>query len=419
MQPPKSSTPGPSTEPASEPRKNWREAALTSTPIVLTVLATALAGLSSSEMTLAQYHRSLAAQNQSKASDQWAFFQAKRMRETGMEVAGDLIPARFKPGNVDPNLLKADLDRLVNDLRLGEKQAGRLIQTIDAAQTTLGSAAGPIQREGEKLQKTAKNAAEQVEKIKQTLAQELEREQVRLVFAYLAADKLPEVQDSKIDSPDIEKAVQAISDRLPEAEMNPLLRNIKEDDLNRAIEIAEANARRFEVAAKPGGKTLDDIDKLLNQIVAQAASFHQAVRALNNTYAEVFASEKADGGSNLQKAVAQVDRADTAVQAAAEELNNTFKVGRYGYTGRRQGREASYNLKTAGLYEVQVRLNSLNSGRHRTRSKLFFFGMLAAQAGVTVASLSLAVRQRNILWGLAGLAGIGAVLFSGYVYLYM
>src|SRR5947209_16067903 len=85
MQPPKSSTPGPSTEPASEPHKNWREAALTSTPIVLTVLATALAGLSSSEMTLAQYHRSLAAQNQSKVSEQWSFFQARRIRGTEVQ----------------------------------------------------------------------------------------------------------------------------------------------------------------------------------------------------------------------------------------------------------------------------------------------------------------------------------------------
>jgi hypothetical protein len=45
--------------------------------------------------------------------------------------------------------------------------------------------------------------------------------------------------------------------------------------------------------------------------------------------------------------------------------------------------------------------------------------MLAAQAGVTIASLSLAVRQRNVLWALAGLAGIAAVTFSGWVYLYM
>src|SRR5712692_3971008 len=107
MQPPKSSTPGPSTEPASEPRKNWREAALTSTPIVLTVLATALAGLSSSEMTLAQYHRSLAAQNQSKASDQWGFFQAKRQRGTAMENAYDLLPPKFKPNHLETGDIEA------------------------------------------------------------------------------------------------------------------------------------------------------------------------------------------------------------------------------------------------------------------------------------------------------------------------
>lgn len=53
---------------------------LTATPIVMTVIATALAGLASSEMTRAQYNRSLAAQLQSKAGDQWGFFQAKRLR---------------------------------------------------------------------------------------------------------------------------------------------------------------------------------------------------------------------------------------------------------------------------------------------------------------------------------------------------
>ena len=46
----------------------------------MTVIATALAGLASSEMTRAQYSRSLAAQQQSKAGDQWGFFQAKRLR---------------------------------------------------------------------------------------------------------------------------------------------------------------------------------------------------------------------------------------------------------------------------------------------------------------------------------------------------
>ena len=53
---------------------------LSATPIVMTVVATMLAGLASSEMTKAQYTRALAAQQQSKAGDQWAFFQAKRLR---------------------------------------------------------------------------------------------------------------------------------------------------------------------------------------------------------------------------------------------------------------------------------------------------------------------------------------------------
>src|SRR5262249_5715135 len=71
----------PSSDQPEAPRTLW-DHVLTSTPIVMTVLATLLAGLSSSEMTQAQYFRSRAAQDQSKAGDQWGFFQAKRLRET-------------------------------------------------------------------------------------------------------------------------------------------------------------------------------------------------------------------------------------------------------------------------------------------------------------------------------------------------
>ena len=50
------------------------------TPVVMTVIATLLAGLASSEMTRAQYDRAYAAQLQSKAGDQWNYFQAKNIR---------------------------------------------------------------------------------------------------------------------------------------------------------------------------------------------------------------------------------------------------------------------------------------------------------------------------------------------------
>ena len=61
------------------PQSKWGKI-LGATPVVLAVVSTLLAGLASSEMTKAQYDRSLAAQLQSKAGDQWSFFQAKRLR---------------------------------------------------------------------------------------------------------------------------------------------------------------------------------------------------------------------------------------------------------------------------------------------------------------------------------------------------
>jgi hypothetical protein len=90
---------------------------LTATPVVMTVVATALAGLSSSEMTRAQYSRSLAAQRQSKAGDQWGFFQAKRLRGAMQRSTLDLLrstaevrpldAAALEKSGTDPRTLAA------------------------------------------------------------------------------------------------------------------------------------------------------------------------------------------------------------------------------------------------------------------------------------------------------------------------
>jgi hypothetical protein len=66
---------------------------LAATPVAMAVVATMLAGLSSSEMTRAQYDRSLAAQEQSKAGDQWSFFQAKKLRGAMQRSTLDLLQA--------------------------------------------------------------------------------------------------------------------------------------------------------------------------------------------------------------------------------------------------------------------------------------------------------------------------------------
>ncbi|MEI8290056.1 MAG: DUF4337 family protein [Verrucomicrobiota bacterium] len=74
------------------PQSKWGKV-LGATPIIMTVIATMLAGLASSEMTKAQYDRSLAAQLQSKAGDQWNFYQAKKLRSAVAHNTLDLLAA--------------------------------------------------------------------------------------------------------------------------------------------------------------------------------------------------------------------------------------------------------------------------------------------------------------------------------------
>src|SRR5215467_10832233 len=85
---------------------------LSATPVVMAVVATMLAGLASSEMTKAQYDRSMAAQQQSKAGDQWSFFQAKRLRGAYQRNTTDLLQAVTEVHELDAEKLKAAAGKL-------------------------------------------------------------------------------------------------------------------------------------------------------------------------------------------------------------------------------------------------------------------------------------------------------------------
>src|SRR6266852_4419886 len=132
-------------------KKSWREAVLTATPVVLTVVATILAGLSTSEMTLAQYHRSMAAQNQSKASDQWGFFQAKRIRGTAVQRTIRLLEALSDPASVETNSLASASDILLGDLGRIQAETGRFLAAIGPAKTELGRAATSLYESAARL----------------------------------------------------------------------------------------------------------------------------------------------------------------------------------------------------------------------------------------------------------------------------
>lgn len=73
------------------PPKNLLEKFGAALPIALTAIATAFAGLSSSEMSRAMYHRSEAAQDQSKANDQWSVASHKRDRSLMMQTAALML----------------------------------------------------------------------------------------------------------------------------------------------------------------------------------------------------------------------------------------------------------------------------------------------------------------------------------------
>lgn len=117
------------------PQNKWGKI-LGATPIVMTVVATMLAGLASSEMTHAQYDRSLAAQLQSKAGDQWSYYQAKKLRSAVARNSLDLLAAT---GDVPPleaaALPKADdatIAALTNN-KLPEAIPAKLDDNVQAA----------------------------------------------------------------------------------------------------------------------------------------------------------------------------------------------------------------------------------------------------------------------------------------------
>lgn len=265
------------------PQTAWGKI-LTATPVIMTVIATLLAGLASSEMTSAQYDRALGAQLQSKAGDQWSYFQAKKLR-------------------------------------------------------------GAIQRSSlELLQATT---------------------DVRPV-ANAALEKIPAVAAPSLDA-NLQAALDAVARERPETEITAALKPVKDQALAAALQAARDQAREFDTALAPA-----------NQALAQ-----------------------------LEKSLPAGDK------SAARDLT----AARMRFAAMRYDAEAGLNQNIANLLELQVRKANISAERHHARSLRFFCGMLAAQAAVIVSTLAMAARQRNLLWTLAAVAGIAAIIFAIYVYL--
>ena len=124
------------------PPNKWGKI-LGATPIVMTVIATMLAGLASSEMTKAQYDRASAAQLQSKAGDQWGYYQAKKLRSAVARNSLDLLAATSDVSPLTADALlgaeAATVDALVKNKTMETHFSGVSLNMTPAASTSRGT----------------------------------------------------------------------------------------------------------------------------------------------------------------------------------------------------------------------------------------------------------------------------------------
>ncbi len=294
------------------------------TPVIMTVIATMLAGLASSEMTRAQYDRSLAAQQQSKAGDQWSFFQAKKLRSALQHNTLDMVESTTEVHPLDSDALTALLSKT-------------------SAKDVLASADG-----------------------------------VR-ALAILKTGELPSLAPAPAVDAKIKAALSALASAKPDTEVLALLVPVTEKSLAEALQNAENYALAADAATAPISQTIDTLEKQLAR----------------------------------QKALLP------APDASVSSLRRDFTAARLRYNTLRYDGEARLNQAVANIYELQVRKSNVSAERHHNRSQRFFFGMLAAQMGVIIATFAMAAKQRNLLWSLAAAAGVIAIAFALYVYLYV
>ena len=303
---------------------------LNATPVIMAVVATMLAGLASSEMTRAQYDRSLAAQQQSKAGDQWSFFQAKRLRGAYQHNTADLLQSLTEVHPVDPAKLRA------------------LVQ----------SSADPAR------ESSASDAA----KARSDLAALLDSPAGQQALARLQKGELPATSSGATVAPNIKATLDAAEEFRTDAEVAKTLAAVKDSDLDGALRSARDQAQAFDTATKPVNQAIDGFDGLLSRLAANSS------------------------------------------------LARDFTAARLKYAGQRYEVEARLNQAIANLHELQVRKSNLSAERHHARSQQFFYGLLAAQLAVIISTFAIAARQRNLLWSLAALAGLLAIIFAAFVY---
>ncbi len=335
------------------------------TPIVLTVLATALAGMSNSEMTQSMYRRTLAGQFEAKASGQWAYFQAKRIRGTNLEGTVALLRSvehvqSFDGGQFDTSL--AGAIRLLTKLSAGSADSAAAIQTkfdrwLAAARTS------------------------------QTLT-------------YLEGPAMPKSVDQQLpDTADFHHltvALQAMSQRPSDAEFADVVKPVRPSCIEQASLLAQQNSDAFDKSCAPVSQAAVQLRAIVAELSAAAKPLLRPEEAENPT-------------DERSKTIA-------ALQAKLAQLGASVETAIMDFDARRYRRESTYNQNVAEMLELRVARSGFESDINRRRSRNFFYSMLIAQAGVTIASLALARAHHSLFWSIAAFAAISSLCFTCFTY---
>jgi hypothetical protein len=210
-------------------------------------------------------------------------------------------------------------------------------------------------------------------------------------LGFLQRSELPPAGPPPSPKPNVKAAMEAVELSRPDEEMARLLTNVTNGDLEEALRQSRERSQAFDGATTPVNKTIDGLDSMIAKLVELAPARSEAGGA-------------APGSATL---------------TGASPLQRDFTAARLRYAAMRYEAEARLNQGIANLYELQVRKSNASAERHHARSQRFFYGMLAAQMAVIIATFAIAARQRNLLWSIAALAGLAAIGLGIYVYLFV
>lgn len=219
---------------------------LGATPVVMTVVATLLAGLASSEMTRAQYDRSWAAQLQSKAGDQWNYFQGKKLRGT---------------------VQRSTLDLMSGTAEVRPLQRETLLRALSG--TEAGSA--------------------------------LESASGKQALAALLAAELPATGPAESSSPEVRVALDALEHSRPDEELVALLAKVEDATLANELRRAQEQASAFDVATKPIGQVIDLVERQLGQPGASSALRRDLIAARLS-----YSAQRYDAEARLNQVIASL-----------------------------------------------------------------------------------------------------------------